>query len=651
MTNKKASTGRIRVDEKTTFTQYLLTENYMEVTLTGDQLPERLWCRLGDHDVILERRRAISTPGGAMYSKILAHPVKDQKLDLATNPNAKAPTVDLRRGDKRGRHPANLPKLLERTDQPTPPSGTPQIMGATLTGWILNATAPNDHLRMSLYEIQPDSGERVSLGNGIANKTNPDGEAHHGPHKSGFAVPLPKQVMDFQSHDLVLTVQINGQEQDLWSGSFCSDDKTWGEIMAGSRNSVELQAALASAAKHGLYALLEDYFVNPLEYSSFVIKPTDALQAIGQALMHAIQNDDDLQQDSLVALTNRFQALSTGLLRDNAQISVLVQIAEAAIKGPENDAKLQRYPHSPLAEAVMDLAMALGPMEMPKDAVLKLGALCNTSGRFNLALSLLRPLMAKEKKNPGLYVMAAVSETGLGNLDAAEELLISALKQRPLFNDALTQMARIYAKRGEPLKAATTLGGGKGLTRWLSSPPDYIRAKLLAPLDWPGVNRQVAERSNRADYLAHQDYANAIFDPAPDPKIDGFSLILTDRQERDWAGLFDTLSPLGCMQVVNQHGTPMHLIECTGQWALIIRHVKREYLTTEIISAIFAQMRTYEPIGRLYAAEKDDIGLPRNIETAGLLVRQDLLRFYGDCSMTEFVDRAEKDISVKPILL
>jgi hypothetical protein len=212
-------------------------------------------------------------------------------------------------------------------------------------------------------------------------------------------------------------------------------------------------------------------------------------------------------------------------------------------------------------------------------------------------------------------------------------------------------LARIHASQGRPLHAAAACSGGSGLSRWLKSPPRNEDQRLLAPLDWPGLNAAIARRGQRNRLLEHIGRADDLHGTAERPAEGGFSLVFLDRVQWDISALSETLRGTGCVQIVNQHGAAMSEIEGIGRWTLIFCHSATNYLTPDFVEAVFAQKRPFEPMVKLVSAIFDDRGKPEDFLLRGALVRTELLGVFGACSLDSFVERAVTSVRVKTLLI
>jgi hypothetical protein len=105
------------------------------------------------------------------------------------------------------------------------------------------------------------------------------------------------------------------------------------------------------------------------------------------------------------------------------------------------------------------------------------------------------------------------------------------------------------------------------------------------------------------------------------------------------------------VQVVSQHGAAMPEIESIGRWTLVYCNPANEFLTPDFVEAIFAQKRVFEPMVKLVSAVSDKTGRPTDFQLRGALVRTDLLRVFGDCSLDDFVERATGAVRVKTLLV
>lgn len=646
-----------RIDENLAVIRFDLYPRYLELLVEGSGFPPQFWCRLGGWTGKLRRRVGVSTlenEGRVLYTVILDLPL--DVADPAVFPmDGQLPaSFDLRRGDREGRHPKGWTDSVSLKSETPIVASEPKFSGGDLTGWALNGTNPDSCVFVRLIERcvgEDGSLQEVPLESVTANHPSTEGQDWHGVSNTGFRLSLPEAVFDGKEHELALQAWAGDKSVYLWSQDFVATDEIMRQRLSGCQNSGELFDTLMLLTWGGRFGMLASYFDRPQAFSSEALKRGDEFSVLGQGLLLGVSvNVDASQEIALATLERRFRAVCREM--DESQwLAASVDLANRVLGSSANDLSLGRYPHAPLVEAACDLAVVATTEAADRNTVLTLASLCMSSGRYLLARDLLQSLIDRETKQALPLVRMASVEISLANLDSAEARLHEALQRRAKFPEALNQMARLYVKRGQYLEAAAVLSGGRGLGRWVEKPPPYRASKYLAALDWRGVNEEIALASGNQGYLEHLRRADDVLGPPPDPRTEGFSLIFMDKAQRDLGATFGDLSPLGCAQVVNQNGTTMDQIEGMGRWSIFLRHAKTHMFQSEIVAALFAQMRCFEPVMELQTAKMDERGLPVGFQTVGLVARNDTLRLFGGRTLEEFAELVRSRLATKTVLV
>lgn len=653
-----------RVDPTLRLDSFRVHPGFVEALLSGPSLPRQMWCRLGRQSFVLQRRPQSETPSAGpetqvRYAAVPETPVRASRfLHLPEAGHERTgETFELRRGDSKGRRPGNLPDTIQLLDGPRLLHSDVVLAHGALTGWALDIGGHEVPVRMRLAErLSEEAGtEEHTLSTGVADRPSEDGQSLTGSPACGFSLPLPGRIVDGRSHDLVVYAFDGEDERAIWRDRVTVTPEAFRQMFQHCTSTEEVRDMLHSARENGNLPLVASFFDAPARFCQVPLSRSDALAVLAPAVTTATVlagADPDGPMEAARARLARHLSFALDLTRlDPSEVGKLVDALEGAIRDAASDTRLKRFPHAPLAEALTDLAMlATEATNWPKPVVIRLATLCTSAGRVLLGHSLCERVLSKAPDDPDALMAAARASLGLGDLDAAEKRIRALLKVRPRDRPALRLMARVYAARGEPLKAAAAAGGGQGLMQWHADAPSYEVNKPLAPLDWRGISQNVAARSGRVGFRDHLRHADQIFGP-PDPVEEGFSLVFLDRAHRDNAQLFGDLSPIGCNQVLNAHGAMMDELEVIGGWVLVFQHARSVYLRPEFVSAMFSQLREGEPVLHLQVAKTDGLGLPVEFTTAGLLIRLDAMRLFSSATVEEFAKNAADKLAVKPLLL
>jgi len=649
----RESTGSDRELELVSLSLY---PSYLEVMVAGAHPPASLWARLGSLEVRLLKRdwsgpARLQMEGvrEARYANTIALPLTVEAFNLGSDPSSVLATYEMRRGDRKGRSIVGLPETITCQSDDRVVSSPPETAAGRIVGWAFQPADPERKVSLELIEIpssevltSPD--DTSTLAKTIAKRKILDRYGTQAPPTTGFNFALPARILDGAEHDLCLVARDGENLQSLWHYKLHASPEWIDAQIRSCDHRAELREVLMALAKAARFDELAGYFANPFSYVDFPLSPEDAFEILSYARFVGGRGD------GYTYLIQKFENLREFVFTEDSCQRLLLKSATSFLKSSDQDVGLRRFPHAPLAEALLDLVFVLedsSDTRLLRDLV----SFCMHSNRYVLARNLVERWMRQDSESPTPRVTAASIELATGNHEAAELLIDQALTLQPNFSDALLLLARIYARQGRPLHAVAACSGGRGLSHWLHSPPGPEVQKLLAPLDWPGLNAAIAQRSQQATLLQHISHADSL-NGAPDrPDEGGFNLVFLDDAEWDVAIYYEGLRALGCVQIINQPGALMSEIEGVGRWTLIFAHFAADYLSPDLVRALFAQRRPFEPMVMLASSVLDEKGKPEEMFLCGVLVRTDILKIFGSCSLGEFVKRSEKSIRVKTLLI
>lgn len=652
----------LRVDSTLSIIDFLIQPGYLELIVEGADFPTQYYLRLGQKTFFLRRRNVFPEQeegGRALYSVRLHEPLPAGEFDLTKDGTWTETNYDLRRGDRKGRQPPGLPQVFRPGERPPVLASGATLTSLSITGWAFNTRDPAAKVMLTLVERierEPDVFEEKTLSASAADQPSPEGVERHGEAGTGFSIAVPGSLIDGKPHAIHLYAHVDTHTVPIWEGVFQSDQATVKQWMAECDRSSMLRSRLSLLAEAGMLDVIAGYFKAPLNYSHLALTQGEAFSVLACALLHAHllldEEPDQERQEHIASIEAAYLSLSGNLVSDAENIGALIDLGDQFFKGDRGPLALGRFPHSPLAEAYIDLAMIADTLPLKGDRLSKLAQICNASNRFAMTYELARrrgKLPADEELQMQLKI--ATADINLGRFAEAEKAIRAFLTKKKNHRQALNMMARLYSLRGDPLRAAATIQSGKGITAWVNNPPQYHLAKHFAALDWFGINALVAQVKGNQGLATNAEHEREVFGEPVDPDSEGFSVVFTDKAQRDFSALFFSLRQIGCMQVLNQRDVPMDQVEFSGRWVLIFLDARTAYVQPEVVSAYFQQLRRHESVLELVTANMDGIGLPKDFGTAALLVRQDVMRLFGGCTPADFLKQAHARLATKRLLL
>ena len=592
---------------------------------------------------------------GARYVGIVDAP-SCTHLTLDNGISDPAGTYDVRLGDQNGPRPAGLPAIAEADPAGELSFGDIVFCAGDIRGWVLSTAAEGKSVRMTLVEDlpPPDDGADpdtlvevdpasliVQHGRALTKAPVASVQALYGQAfaNCGFGVQLAPALLDGMPHPLrLLTEWGGGKAQDIWSGTFVATEDFLAEQIGTCETPDELKNLLMSAATAGRVDIIDRYFESPSRLARVDLEVPVIFEILAALTLRDV---DGLRSAKLRRL---YDSLWTHALTSTKRQNEFYAIALRVVMETEPADTRQRFPHSPLTELAMDLVFLLQRAKVGADVIAR--------DAYNARrLPLARQIVADAGGDASASLLAtgAQIQMALGQYAVSETLIRQALEKRPGSADALMVLARNLVRQGKPLDAVATITQGRGLSQWLTEPPSYDVAKIFVALDWVGALMAAAAASGREKLIADVERSFATQGPPERLADTGFSLVLMKPGKADMHPLFTQLAPCGCLQVTSGDTQRMSELDCMGGWIVVLE--EDNALSPELLNAIFAQRRPYEPVVQMVQSVSMPGETPYVFKTAGAMIRADALRAFGPVPFDEFMTQAQAVLRVKTVLI
>jgi hypothetical protein len=655
------------VDPRVDLADIVVAARHARIVLSGDALPPQIVLRTGTVTSMLSACTASGHKDGsdgatnsvtstAVYAGSLA-PIAvpaSGRFERAHQKSERDETFDLRLENNDGPMPSGLPRWLVVAQDGGPVASEPRWSAGALTGWIFDPSDVPGSAVVELVETIPRTAEDFEadpyaqprqevVARVIARRPSPEANARHGVKECGYAVNLPPRLLDGKPHRLHLALAAaHGAPHRFWEADFTADTDF---LMAQLRECTKegLGGFLSVLAATRQFGVLETYFRNPHICPGADLTLDQSFAVLCTAVINGASSP---QGDELKELLGSIWLMAA---QDKKRLTVFTQIASRTLLANLHDVPAKRFPHGPGVEAVMDLLIALPLANAEVGVYDDVVAASTIARRLPLAKSFVERGLEAYPKNAALSVQAANIALALGELDAAESFARQALEAKPKPAKAAMTLAHVYARRGQYLEAASVLSAGKGLSLWGEKPPSYEEVKLISGLDWVGVMLAAAEADGRAALASSVEQSVAILGPRADARTDGVTIVLKSLTDEKAAAHFSALSPHGAQQIFGGLEGGISEIECIGRWVLIL--TKADKISPVLLRTIVEQMRPFETVARLFNARGNDLGMPPDFVSAGALIRVDVLRAFGPCSLDDYLNRASVALRVKSLLI
>lgn len=655
-----------------------LGPRYVRATLTGIGLPAKLSLRIGTTRIALSplasdvhtketfdggdgrlRHYAAALPLGLWPAQAAEGAVAPFMHVLHWKGAPQDRTWDLQITDHKGLRPAGLPEHLPLERSPEIAAQTELTRGQWV-GWVADPASDPANLRLELIEtvsleperlaelrlIDPDVPETEDrvLEQAVPNLPSEAGLARTGLRACGFAINLPGSLLDGAPHTLRLELcRADGERHRLWSDTWCATEDRLDVQMDACTTEAQLNPLLLRLVLARRPDPVERLLARPASARPVTpgLEPTCEILTVAAVL--------DLIGPDQPRMAQMHAALWTMVTHNDKRARNFPLIAAKATLRALQDAPPARFPHSPEAEAALDLVLST-PLDKAAAGFLSdLAAICQRTRRLTKARDILRHGLEQHPKDGGLWVQMSGVRLALGDPAGAEAAALRALDERASHAPALMALARALARQGRLLEAASALSGGKGLSHWANQPPSYETAKLLAALDWPGLIEGAASALGHVGLQATTQRVRSVLCPPPSLTEEGMTLVLPQAGPGPLADLFAELQALGCRQIVPELPQRLSDIECIGRWAVILTAVKRP--SPQLIASLMAQRHPHETVLRLMTGQVSDKGVPTGFTLVGAVIRNDVLQALGQSALPAFLETAANRLRVKTVLI
>ncbi|MDD3444607.1 MAG: tetratricopeptide repeat protein [Zavarzinia sp.] len=636
----------------------------VQAVCVGEDLPDELAMTVGSATVPLTRRairidEEQNSPAEARYTGRLRPGITPECLFLAPPPEESegglpyniALTIDT--GKVR---PNGLPAMVPVETAPRPLVGAITFAGGTMSGWAASLTTPEVPLSLVLKATQsvlpPQEGVEpaeireirladISARADAQEPTDLYGKAFG---HSGFEIPLSADILDGQPYRLQLVAGTPDAEIVLWEGDFEATQSFLRGQIASAGNSGVIKALMLKLAAAKRLDFMEFVYTMPARNLPADMNETHHFEILTTLMVHCPAAHESKRLGGL------FDSLWSLALTPPARFQSSVNVAANALGTAETPANASRFPQSATAEAAIDLAFVAQRHIDNADTYTHYINAAITSRRWAIARRLLAKALAAFPADVPVRVVAARHALLLGDLAEARTQAREALKLNPKAKEAERIIAQTMFSEGRALEALTVMQGGKGISANVYKPASYETMQLAAALDWVGASAETAYAEQRPALIDLAERTTAVHGAIESLSDTTFSILFGSPTPKAKSphSLFTSYGP-SCCQVGFLESPNVDEAPSIGEWAFIF--AKQQDLDLALLQAIFAQRRPFEPMVLIQTRGPTSNIDMMTFETLGIMIRGEMLRSLGSCTLDTFIERAKASFKYKTVTI
>jgi hypothetical protein len=521
----------------------------------------------------------------------------------------------------------------------------PVFEGGHLLGWAfaLDGAAYPQRITVTARTTDRHGGISERSITQVLGERSPEAALLFGPsaENSGYRFPLPSYLLDGETYPLCAELSYLSHRRAFVDLHFHATDAFLADQISQVESHKELEALLCTIAEAGRSSVISQFYASPTKLADEL-----AESAHIKILATLVVKRPAAIEDSVIQPA--FEACWRWLLADPKQLgnfAATVMQASLSVMGANDVA---RFPLQPALESIVDLLL-MSEKRSTSDA--------DTYGAFiagmlafrrvGVARSLAEQATGKHPANPAVLTEIGRLAWALGQSHDAKEHALKALKAKPGFGKAQMLLARVLLEHDRPLDAISIATGGAGLSRAPASPAPYDVAQIAAHLDWHAFysdSASAAGKSNAAHMVARSIEIYGGIHPAQ-----SFSVFFVGKppaEQRIYAA-FQAYGDL-CVIATSLEGDDVSVAPSVTKWAIFM---SGDAWSPQLLDNIFRQLRPFELVVRIVVAAKAESVDRPAFKTIGLIAKSEILGAFGQCTLEQFAQAAERRLKVKTILV